>query len=85
MQVRSIFMRLTGYFISNINQRMAIYSAENVAMVGEEFRRLGVLTAVIASFQTTVSDQKPCDATKISKRTAKCRYASLVPPVARFS
>ncbi|MBJ2065131.1 hypothetical protein [Serratia odorifera] len=50
-------MRLTGYFISNINQRMAIYSAENVAMVGEEFRRLGVLTAVIASFQTTVSDQ----------------------------
>lgn len=36
MQVRSIFMRLTGYFISNINQRMAIYSAENVAMVGEE-------------------------------------------------
>jgi len=36
MQVRSIFMRLTDYFISNINQRMAIYSAENVAMVGEE-------------------------------------------------
>lgn len=32
MQVRSIFMRLSGDFISNINQRMAIYSAENVAL-----------------------------------------------------
>lgn len=32
MQVRSIFMRLSGDFISNINQGMAIYSAENVAL-----------------------------------------------------